>query len=329
VVDDPIERLAARYLRFAAEEARGRSVRYEEFARRIAGDREVLAKLGVLIGAKRQPNLLFGAVKFLAGAPDGWDRFRKLVTNRFDEIHAIIMRESTQTNEPARCATLLPVLARLPQPLALIEIGAAAGLCLIPDRYAYDYGVHRVAPMCECALEPPTFSCVANPATPLPKTALQIAWRAGLDLKPIDINDERRIAWLEALVWPDEGDRLMQLRKAVAIARLDPPPIFQGDLRTDLPALVSRAPGDATLVVFHSAVIGYLNQADRAAFIETMRTINAIWISNEAPEVFPQFAAGAELEPPWPLRSFLMAAGERALAWTDSHGASLDWIERA
>ncbi len=51
---------------------------------------------------------------------------------------------STQTNEPARCATVLPVLAQLPQPLALLEVGAAAGLCLLPEYYAYDYGGVRI-----------------------------------------------------------------------------------------------------------------------------------------------------------------------------------------
>jgi hypothetical protein len=44
-----------------------------------------------------------------------------------------MLSRSTQTNEPARCATLLPVLAQLPQPLALNEVGASAGLCLLPD----------------------------------------------------------------------------------------------------------------------------------------------------------------------------------------------------
>ena len=40
----------------------------------------------------------------------------------------MILARRTQTNEPARCAVLLPALAQLPQPLALIEAGASAGL---------------------------------------------------------------------------------------------------------------------------------------------------------------------------------------------------------
>ena len=43
---------------------------------------------------------------------------------------------------PGGAPLLLPVLAALPQPLALLEVGASAGLCLYPDRYAYRYGDH-------------------------------------------------------------------------------------------------------------------------------------------------------------------------------------------
>ena len=50
-----------------------------------------------------------------------------------------MLTRRTQTNEPARCATLLPALAQLPEPLALIEVGASAGLTLLFDRYSYEY----------------------------------------------------------------------------------------------------------------------------------------------------------------------------------------------
>jgi hypothetical protein len=79
---------------------------------------------------------------------------------------------------------------RLPQPLALLEVGAAAGLCLLPDRYAYDYGEGRIAPSEPITREPPLFRCRAGRGVPIPQRNVEVAWRAGLDLQPIDLNDE-------------------------------------------------------------------------------------------------------------------------------------------
>ena len=48
----------------------------------------------------------------------------------------------TQTNEVGRCAAILPALPR--GRLALLEVGASAGLCLLMDEFFYDYGVQHV-----------------------------------------------------------------------------------------------------------------------------------------------------------------------------------------
>ena len=42
---------------------------------------------------------------------------------------------------------------------------------------------------------------------------------------------------------------------------------MRGDLLEALPALVAEVPDDATLVVFHSAVLAYLAPEDRARFV--------------------------------------------------------------
>jgi hypothetical protein len=321
------DRLAAVYLNFAEREAHGRSALYETLARAVANDVQTLSMLGKLPRAKQQPNLLFAAVKYLYGAPESWERLRALLDDHFGEIGGVIMAQSTQTNEPARCATLVPLLARLPQPLALLEVGAAAGLCLLPDRYAYDYGGHRVLPTTRCG-STPTFFCRSNRATPLPTAGLQVVWRAGLDLRPIDLNHSEQVAWLEALVWPDEKDRLSLLRAAIQVARRDPPAVFQGDLRTDLSRLVAQAPDDATLVVFHTAVLGYVTpHAERSAFVRTVRDLKVAWISNEPPELFPNMMVG--LSEPWPAGRFLLSMNEQPIAWTDPHGTFIDWIERS
>jgi hypothetical protein len=266
-------------------------------------------------------------VKYLYGAPESWEQLRALLGDHFDEINAVTMAQSTQTNEPARFATLVPLLARLPQPLALLEVRAAAGLCVLPDRYAYDYRGHRVPPTTTRG-STPTFFCRSNRATPLPTAGLQVVWRAGLDLRPIDLNHSEQVAWLEALVWPDEKDRLSLLRAAIQVARRDPPAVFQGDLRTDLSRLVAQAPDDATLMVFHTAVLGYLNpHAERSAFVRTVHDLKIAWISNEPPELFPNMMVG--LSEPWPSGRFRLSMNEQPIAWTDPHGTFIDWIERS
>jgi hypothetical protein len=313
--------VAAVYRRFAEREARGRSELYADFALGVADDAELLALLAGLPRAKRQPNLLFSVVKLLYGTPADFAALRACVLEHRDEVLATVQARRTQTNEPARCATLLPLLARLPQPLALLEVGASAGLCLLADRYAYDYGGHRVAPVQRVGPEPPVFACRASPGTPLPR-GIDVVWRAGLDLEPVDLHDDDSVAWLEALVWPGEGERARLLSEALAVARADPPRVVAGDLRRDLPALAAEAPRDATLVVFHTAVLAYVaDPADRRAFADAVSALGAVWVANEAPDVLTD--PGDE---PWPRGRFLLTRDGEPVAWTDPHGTAIDWL---
>ncbi len=324
LADRSLDRIARRYALFAEKEARGRSPLYDELASAIAHHHATLTFLVTLPAAKQQPNLLFAAVRQTCGTPRGWQDFQRLLHEHKQQITAIMLARSTQTNEPARCATLLPVLAGLPQPLALIEVGASAGLCLLPDRYNYAYGEQQVQARSICAAEPPTFQCTASVNTPLPHEVPKIVWRAGLDLSPIDVHDAEQVGWLETLIWPGDADRLTNLRAALHVARQDPPHIVRGDLRTDLPALAAQSPAGATLVVFHSAVLAYLARPDRVQFRETMHALGATWICNESPEVVSDMITAQHL--PAKPDSFLLSVNERPVAWTDPHGRSIEWI---
>src|SRR5215471_5182202 len=231
---------------------------------------------------------------------------------------------TTQTNEPARCAVLLPALPSLPQPLALLEVGASAGLCLIPDRYGYDYGRVRVMPRPGWDGHGLVFPCEANDAAPLPLEMPTIAWRRGLDLHPLDVCSQQDVDWLETLVWPDDIQRTERLRAAIETTAADPPAIVKGDLVENLAVAASSAPKNATLVIFHTAVLGYVSdQSDRERFAEIVRDLGAVWISNEPPNVFPRIRDQAPLSLP-PGR-FLLAIDGKALAWTAPHGQAIHW----
>jgi hypothetical protein len=321
-----LEAIASSYRQFADHEARGRSSLYEEVARKVAGDQSTLVFLSELPDSKRQPNLLFGAMRYTCGTPSCWEDFCDLLVAHRDEIQEVMLRRRTQTNEPARCATLLPLLALIPQPLALLEIGASAGLCLIPDRYSYLYNdtVH-IPPASKVGVAPPTFSCETNLETPIPKRNVDVVWRAGLDLEPIGVNDNDQVAWLEALVWPGEQDRLSLLRQALSIARQAPPPVVQGDLRFDLTALASQAPADATLVIFHSAVLAYISSVhERIALANAIAHLQAVWISNEVPGVSP--CENSRLSAKRSEDCFLLVKDKRPIACTDPHGRFIRWF---
>jgi hypothetical protein len=311
---------AENYRAFAAE-ARGRSPRYEQLATAVADDPLVLAFLENLPTAKRQPNLLFAAACYLLGEPADLAALRMLAGDRPDELASTMLARRTQTNEPARCATLLPALALLPGPLALIEVGASAGLTLLADRYSYDYDGHLVRGTDPRA---PLLTCHAQGGVPLPAQVPEIAWRAGLDLNPLDVTNDDDVRWLRCLLWPGETGRSERLAAAIDTARRDPPTVHRGDLLADVPALARQAPPGATLVIYHSAVLAYVTTAQRARFAEVVRTLNAVWISNEAPGILPGVPAPAsEREGSY----FVLAQnGTRAIALTDGHGTWLQWL---
>ena len=314
--------IAEAYRTFARHEARGRSPAYQALAEAVAGDAAVLRFVGALPPEKRQPNLLFAAARYLLGAPPDIAGLRTLVRRNGAELTQVMLARRTQTNEPARCATLLPALAQLPGPLALIEVGASAGLTLLFDRYSYDYDGHLIAGSDPDA---PALRCAVRGPVPLPARLPAIAWRAGLDLNPLDVARDDVVRWLSCLVWPGEGDREERLAAAIASARRDPPPVYRGDLLADLPALAAQAPDGATLVIFHSAVLAYVAPQDRDRFARTVRGLAAVWLSNEAPGVVPGLPHAGFRE-----GTFVLGHGGRTpLAFADGHGTWLQWLDGA
>jgi hypothetical protein len=321
---DVLAQIRARYQSWADDEAQGVSPLYEALARFVAESEGLLSFVASLPPRKQQPNLVFAAVRHLYGTPRDPRHFAELVERHGEAIRAVILARSTQTNEPGRCATLLPALARLPQPLALLEVGASAGLCLLPDRYGYDYGRARLEPQGPDAARAPVFPCRANDATPIPDRVPRIVWRAGIDLNPLDVHDPDATAWLRTLVWPGQEARAERLHAALEVARPDPPRVVKGDLLHDLGALVATAPADATLVVFHTAVLAYVAPGNRDRFAAAVQALDAVWISNEDPGVFPWIAAKLNAEPP-ASRALLAVNGE-PVALTGFHGQSIDWL---
>jgi hypothetical protein len=316
---DPTRTVAENYLRFGRIEAAGKSSLYQELCEGVADDPEMLAFLARQPPPKRQPNLLLAGTRFLFGLQPTYRAFRETVLQHEDEVAEVLRSHRTQTNEPGRCAVVLPMLCQLPQPLALLEVGAAAGLCLLVDHYGYDYGGRRVGDGTV------VFKCAPHGAVPVPAELPEVVWRAGIDLEPIDLDDEDAVRWLEALVWPEEHDRLERLRGAIEVARRDPPRVIRGDLLERLGDVVAEAPSDATLVVFHTAVLAYLSAEERERFRTEVLATRAEWISSEGSDVVPGVAL-PNVPPVSPSHFVVASNGRRAVAFCDGHGRWLQWL---
>ena len=330
------------YRHFGTVDAPGSSPCYADWSVHIAGDPELIARIDEWPYNKRQPLLMLAAARFLGAGMSPYAEFRRFLDEHWDEVSRIVLSRATQTNEVGRCATLLPSLAVIAategRPLALIEVGASAGLALFPDRYSYEFDdggtVTRVGPHGSGERpEPPVLRCRTSGPVPLPDSLPEVVWRAGIDLNPLDVRNPDDVAWLEALIWPEQEFRRERLRRAIAVAREDPPLLVAGDLNAQLPSLAAQAPADAALVVLHSAVMGYLSADGRAQFRATMQGLardrGCHWLSNEGETVIFQ-EDGSSVVPEMDagrLRgNFLLQHDGRPVAITGPHGQRLDWL---
>lgn len=314
------DRVRLWFERFADHYEAGGAPSYARIARALAADEEMVGLVLTLPeGNKRQPNLLLGAVRFLGGPVDDWARFRAWAVEHWEPVRKVVLERMTQTNEVRRCAALLPVLASLEGPLGLVEVGSSAGLCLYPDRYAYSYD--GAAPV---GASPLVLECATSGGVPVPERVVEVAWRAGVDLNPLNAADGQDVRWLEALIWPGahEAARRERLRAAASVvAAAGPPPIVAGDLVETVADLVSRVPAGVTPVVFHGAVLTYLPLAERERFAALMGDLPGHWVSYEGWQVLP-WIEGAR--PPEPTHMTIAVDG-RVVAWAGEHGQSLTW----
>jgi hypothetical protein len=340
-----LEDVAYLFRVLAEVDYRAASPLYERLAIAAADDPEVLALLLPAAPRDRLPHLLFASVQYLllgegteplaAFGATPYTAFREWCLERGDEIEALAATHFVQTNEVGRCSALLlclaSVAAETDRPLAVLEVGASAGLILGFDRYRYLLGesVSVGRPDAEVVLRP---RIEGGPLTPVSMPSVH--WRRGLDRSPVDVTDDEAVRWLRACIWPEQIWRQELFDRAVTVARRQPPEIVRGDAVENLVGAAAGAPSDAALCVLHTAVLSYL--PDRPAFGAALDELAADrpvwWISGEPTGLVPGLPP-----PPTPTEgiAFLYgvvpvgAAGSRPrlLARGGPHGAWLEGLD--
>lgn len=320
---------------------------YQQMAAGVATDPELLTIAAAAQPGQNPPSLLLGAAQYLVAdhpdhplirfypiltgqqAPghDPYPALRDFVLAQHEQITQLVATHLVQTNEPARSAYLYPALLTAQhlgsgQPLALIEVGSSAGLTLVPDRYSYNYGA---AILHGDSTSPLRLHCALRGSVSPPLDgSLRIVWRTGIDLHPLNLGDTADRRWLRALIWPDHPDRAERLDLAARAAARGPlPHIHQGDAAECLPELVAQAPEDATVVVFHTAVLAHFTQQARTAFEQRLHEVSAqrpiTWIQGEPrPDQQPRLRLAQ-------LNDGRLRA-DHPLGRYHPHGAWLEWV---
>ena len=313
---------------------------YAQVCEVIVGSPELLALAAR--SPERTPNILLAAIHdellrdpghALAGyyptaggdgpGPGLAEALASFCTDRAPRLEATLSTRRTQTNETARCAGLLPAFAAVAdgQPLALIEIGASAGLNLRWDHYAYDYE-DRAAGAPSSAL---TIACELRGPNLPPLGPPPVRWRTGIDLSPVDPSDPADARWLHACLWPDQPARHERLEAALAVAREHPVEVRRGDALALLPGLIAEAPADALVCVFHSAVLAYFTREQIDALGALLEGVerDVAWVAGEAPGLLTGMRSAA------PVHFSLSVGRPGALVQRGRMGHHGGWLEWA
>ena len=294
--------LLAAFHHFARVEAPGlASPMYAELAYGVSKDDDLLEIAAHARPHQPEPNMLFAAVQYLllsgldhplaahypilAGRrrPIGpaFPHFREFCLRYRDRVVEQIVNRRTQTNVVRRCTCLLPAFALVcretPLPLALIDVGASAGLNLNFDRYAYSYqragrevlswGTAQARVRLEAELR-------GEGAPPL-ASAIPVVSRDGIDLDPMDLADPDQLRWQRALIWPEHVDRHQQLADATAEFDHSPIRMHAGDASHVLPALIKSVPLEHALVVYSTIALYQFPPKARQSIVDTLAAASA------------------------------------------------------
>jgi len=204
--------------------------------------------------------------------------FKKFCLANEEALTRSLRSRRVQTNEVNRCCFLYPLFSWAQEkwggrPLALIELGASAGLNLALDQYRYEVPeVGRFGHEGSTVTLRSGFHGFDKNRYKL--RPLDIEKRIGIDLAPLDLGCEEDKTWLEALVWPEQSERRENLKRAIPIARSSGVKVLKGDAAELLAQATAEVGLGTTLVVFHTCVANQMSGARKKALAEALESVS-------------------------------------------------------
>ena len=325
------------FKRFAIYECKGSSSLYALLSQSIAEDSDLLELAANCRNGLPTPNLFLGAVNFIrqregeshlssyysltkAVDHDLYPAFKEFALSHKTEVINLLKTRRVQTNEVNRSTYIYPMLCEIHKlanrPLAVVEIGAAAGLNLCCDRYRYEagdliYGDLYSELTLRCEFRSPFPYGEIKPSPILTR-------RVAIDINTIDMNKEEDRNWMKALIWPEHLDRQKRFDTALSIARQTDIEYVEGNGVDLLEGLLTGESADTGICVFHTHVANQMTAEDRARLVAKIDSLSSRY------NVFHLYNnIGSAM-----LQLVHYAGGERRhlnLADTEGHGKWVRW----
>jgi hypothetical protein len=238
---------------------------------------------------------------------------------------ADFLRSPPQTNETRRSIALLigflHLAERFDLPLALLEIGASAGMNQYWDRFHYRADGWEWGGPSPALIE----TDWKGPPPPL-EAPIRVQSRAACDQNPIDLRDPEARLRLRAYIWADQADRLQRFDAAAELALANGVHVERADAAEWLERRLPEREADTLTVVYHSVFFQYPPRETRARIAAAIERAGE---AGPAPLAWLRVEPEAVLGGPRDSIRFLVdivtwPGGERrSLAATDGHVRSV------
>lgn len=324
----------ARYAAYA-DRIEAVSPTYAAWARSL--DPALVALLAEVPEQQRQPELFFAVARRLGADPSDPGALRAIGREARPALVTALASATVQANDPRRLGPVVPLFAalaeRAPRPLGLVDAGAAAGLCSIPDRVTLD---HRVGPeggvvRMHTAPEDPSIRLVVDVTGDVPAPAsspISIGARVALDPNPIDLSADGAFDRLVEAVPPEAVDRTALMRQAARATLAVPPVRLVGTLPGDLDRALDALPDGVEPVVLTTGTLVYVPGAERQRFVDRVRERGVHWIALERTGILRGVAATVpdDVDPADPDAFATASIDGTAVAVSDPFGTRVRWF---
>ena len=349
----------ARYAAYADRIA-SVSPTYAAWARSL--DDHLIGIIDEVPATQRQPELLFAVARRLGADPSDPGALRALGREARPTLVAALASATVQANDPRRLGPVVPLFAALAasvsRPIGLVDVGASAGLCSIPDRVTLDYRVaadpaldrapswtshpvttgrddhqgarSRTVRMATAAADPSIHLVAdASGAVPAPATApIRIAARVALDPNPIDLAAPHAFDRVVEAVPPEALDRTALMRAAARATLAVPPVRVAGRVPDDLDRALDLLPDDCEPVVLTTGTLVYVPGPDRQRFVDRVAERGVRWIALERTGILTGVAATLpdDVDAAAPGAFATLSVDGVAVAVSDAFGTTIRWF---